>query len=261
MDVVSKLGVAAASLGLAMFAGYGLHALAEGAPTMAPLFYAGTLEADGKLAEGAYKIALTLVDSEMSEQAVCTSLSPNTQVTAGRFRVEVSQECVAQLRDKPDLWARIKFTNELTGATNELPKASKIGAVPYAMEAQRAVEARHALNADLAALATNAENSKETAHAKNADLATRATAADSATQATNCTNAEKSKSVEVHGHGAKLADSPGDNWYAACFRAAQSDMFACGLMANRWCGSHGYAGGWYVGESSDGTTRLVNCIK
>jgi hypothetical protein len=257
MVLSSRSLLAAACLSsISLAAGYGLRVWAEGAPTLKPLFYSGTLESAGRLASGAHTIVLTLFDAETAGKQLCVSETTKAPVEAGRFRVEVSADCVSAMQKFPDVWAALRFTGP-DGVPHELPDRTKIGAVPYALEAQHAVEAQHALRADLATSATNAT---EATHAKSADTATRATGADSATQATNCTNADKAKSVEVHGHHAVLADNPGDGWFVQCFSNAGNAALACALMANRWCGARGYAGGWYVGES-DGTNRLINCIK
>jgi hypothetical protein len=247
-----KLVAGCGSLVLAVSAGYGLRVLAEGAPTIRPLFYAGTLESGGKLASGAHSIVLTFFDAETAGKQLCVSETNKAPVDAGRFRVEVGADCVATMKKSPDVWIALKFTGP-DGVPHELPERTKVGAVPYAMETAHAVEAQHALKADLA---TNAGSATEATHAKSADTATRATSADSAT---NCTNAEKSKALELHAHDAVLADAPGDGWFVQCFNNP-GDALACSLMANRWCGAHGYSGGWYVGESN-GTFRTVNCIK
>ena len=225
-------------------AGYGLRVLAEGAPTTKPLFYAGTLESGGKLASGAHSIVLTFFDAETAGKQLCVSETNKAPVEAGRFRVEVTADCVATMKKSPDVWIALRFTGP-DGVPHELPERTKVGAVPYAMEAT------HALTADSAADATRA---------KSAESATRATSADSAAQATNCTNAEKSKSVEVHQQYVGIADGQGDRFFELCINSP-NDGLVCGLMANRWCGAHGFGGGWYVGESPNGSTRLINCIK
>jgi hypothetical protein len=126
--------------GLGLCAGYALHAGAEGAPGEAPLFYSGTLEAEGQLAEGPYAITLTLFGADKDGDALCTSEAAEVPVQQGRFRLEVSDECVAAFRGNADLWLALKFTGA-DGVPHELPGRSKVGAVPYALEAQHAVAA------------------------------------------------------------------------------------------------------------------------
>lgn len=130
----------ALALALAISGGYGLRVYAEGAPTTKPLFYAGTLEQNGKLATGPHTVALSLFDAEAAGRQLCTSTTPNTPVEGGRFRVELSAECVAAMKVQPDVWATLRFTGP-DGVVHELPGRSKVGAVPYALEAQHAVSA------------------------------------------------------------------------------------------------------------------------
>jgi hypothetical protein len=141
----SLLGVGSALL-VAGLAGYGLRVYAEGAPTVKPMFYAGTLEASGRLASGAHSIALTLYDAETAGNQVCVSQTPNVPVEGGRFRVEVSADCVTKMRAQPDVWVELKFTGP-DGVPHELPLRTKVGAMPYAMEAQHAVSASSASSA------------------------------------------------------------------------------------------------------------------
>jgi hypothetical protein len=172
-DAYLKLAGLGAGLILAASAGYGLRALAEGAPTMKPLFYSGTLEANGKFASGAYAIVLALFDAESAGTQVCVSESADVPVEAGRFRVEVSADCVKALQMRPDVWAAVKFTGP-DGVPHELLKRSKIGAVPFSLEAQHAVSANKALSADTA---TSANTAAEASHAAAANTATMATMA------------------------------------------------------------------------------------
>lgn len=130
----------AAMAGLCVCAGYALHAGAEGAPGTAPLFYSGTLEADGEPATGSYTIALTLYGQEADGDALCASEASDVSVDRGRFRVQVSDACVAAFRGNADLWLALKFTGG-DGVPHELPGRAKVGAVPYALEAQHAVSA------------------------------------------------------------------------------------------------------------------------
>jgi microcystin-dependent protein len=131
------------TLTLGVAGGYGLHAYAEGPPRLKPLFFAGTLEANGKLASGAHTIQLTMFDAETAGQQVCVSETVNAPVEAGRFRLEVSADCVAKLKAHSDLWVALKFAGP-DGVPHEIPIRTKIGAAPYAMEAQHAVNASNA---------------------------------------------------------------------------------------------------------------------
>jgi len=129
-----------------MVAGYGLRAHAEGAPTKQPLFYAGILEEGGKLASGPHTITLTLFATETAGGALCISETAGAPVDDGRFRVEVSADCVDAMKAQPDTWVALRFTGS-DGVPHELPQRSKVGAVPYSLEAQHAVNATNGVPA------------------------------------------------------------------------------------------------------------------
>lgn len=137
-------------------AGYfvaGAHA--EGPPGSSPLFYAGTLEDDGALAEGSLPIGVAIFDDAdpaPPESRLCDIPSTNRSVSRGRFRIDVSA-CVDAVSDNPDVFV------EVTVRGVPLPR-QKLGAVPYALEAQRAqtaavAEAVAGGAVDAAALANN----------------------------------------------------------------------------------------------------------
>jgi len=129
--LLSLLVCSVASVGI----GYVVHA--DGAPTTQPLFYSGTLEDDGVLAEGNYAIRLTLHDAVTAGAVVCMSETAAVPVVAGRFRMDVS-DCADELQTEPDAWAAVQFTGS-DGTPHAIPGRTKVGAVPYAMEAQHAV--------------------------------------------------------------------------------------------------------------------------
>jgi hypothetical protein len=129
---------AAVSLGLlGLLAGYSLRVFAEGAPTMQPLFYSGTLEVDGRPASGPFTGVLSLHDAASGGTELC-STEQAVAVDAGRFRMDVSP-CVAAVRANPDVWLSVQFTDP-DGVTRSIER-SKVGAMPYALEAQHAVSA------------------------------------------------------------------------------------------------------------------------
>lgn len=131
--LISLLVCSVASVGI----GYVVHA--EGAPTTQPLFYSGVLEDAGVLAEGAYTIRLTLHDAVTAGAVVCMSETVDVPVVAGRFRMDVS-DCADELQVEPDAWAAVQFTGS-DGTPHAIPGRTKVGAVPYAMEAKHAVSA------------------------------------------------------------------------------------------------------------------------
>ena len=132
------IALATATLAGAFVAGYRAHVLAEGAPTMQPLFYSGTLEVDGALASGEYTVVMTLHDDATAGNELC-GVESKTTVEGGRFRIDAS-DCAAAVAGEPDAWVQVVFTGG-DGVEHVLPERAKIGAVPYALEAQHAVSA------------------------------------------------------------------------------------------------------------------------
>jgi hypothetical protein len=57
---------------------------------------------------------------------------------------------VESMKTQPDVWVALRFTGP-DGVPHELPKRSKVGAVPYAMQAQHAVTSSSAAAASAAA--------------------------------------------------------------------------------------------------------------
>lgn len=119
-------------------AGYRIHALAQGAPTEQPLFYSGVLEVDGAPATGKYTIKLALYAAATGGRPLCHA-DGDVQVEAGRFRIDASN-CADALAAEPDAWVGLTFV-DANAAEHAIAKRSKIGAVPYALEAQHSVSA------------------------------------------------------------------------------------------------------------------------
>lgn len=137
---VSAVGVAGYKIG---------RARADGAPTMQPLYYSGVLEDGGRPVEGARSVTVRLFDAAMGGTAVCTTISPTTQVSGGRFRLALDAACAGAVQANPDLWAEV-IVDAVT-----FPR-QKLGAVPYALEAARAAGASGALERRIAAVESNA---------------------------------------------------------------------------------------------------------
>lgn len=114
---------------------FNLRARADGVPTMSPLVYSGTLEEGGALRDGRHDLRLTVYDDAAASDAShvqCTTDAPMTPVTAGRFSVTLHADCATAVRQQPDLWI------ELTVDRVTLGPRTKLGAVPFALEANRA---------------------------------------------------------------------------------------------------------------------------
>jgi hypothetical protein len=132
--------------------GYGLaHVRADGAPKNQPLWYAGTVaDAAGAPLEGNHSVTLRLFSAASGGSAACTAGPVNLAFQKGRFRLDASAApCMTTIAATPDLFA------ELSVDDKAFPR-SKIGAVPFAMDAQRASAAATAKLAERATVADTA---------------------------------------------------------------------------------------------------------
>lgn len=135
-----KLFLGFAALGLlAAGAGVGVHiARANGIPATKALTYVGTLEGtDGQLIEGPHDIALAVWDSGVQGEGTkwCEVPAQSLIVKAGRFELSLPDTCPAGFNDRSDTFLEITVDGESMGR-------SKVGAVPYAAEADTAGKAR-----------------------------------------------------------------------------------------------------------------------
>jgi hypothetical protein len=132
----------------------GWRVLAENVPKTTPLFYAGVLEENGQLVDGERSITLTAWDRETDGNVLCTSTTDKLAVSAGNFRVALSEACVLELRgaDKPaDVWFSVTF-KDAGGTPHDIPGRTKVGAVPFALKSERAASAEAASGALLGQL-------------------------------------------------------------------------------------------------------------
>jgi hypothetical protein len=141
--------------------GYGLARVqAEGVPRSQPLWYAGSVaDSAGKALETKnYDVTFGLYDrqdQQVGETASCAVVAKATRIVDGRFRIDVS-ECALALQRNPDLFAELAIDGGKPFAR------AKVGAVPFALEAEHAVgsssadSARNgsALSAEIADLKT-----------------------------------------------------------------------------------------------------------
>lgn len=135
-----------AALTLALAAvGYRVgKARADGVPMMNPLFYSGTLEDSGRPVEGTRDITIRLWDAATGGTIACPETTAMaTPVQSGRFRVALGSACVMAIQRNPELWTEVVVGGTSLGR-------SKVGAVPYAVEAGRASGASGMLETRLA---------------------------------------------------------------------------------------------------------------
>ena len=135
------LGVAAR--GLAAGLGYAIRAAASGFPASNALSYAGVLEDATGPISGSHNILVTLYDAATGGNNLCQSAPAALAITDGHFSVQLPDACTTAVGANPNVWVDVLVDGSDTGRT-------KVGAVPYA------VEAKHTPNADTASAAAGA---------------------------------------------------------------------------------------------------------
>lgn len=136
---------------------------AAGIPDGGALTYSGTLAlADGSSVTGAKNIGLVAFSAATGGSPVCQVLSTQIPVSAGRFQIALPAECTAAVKANPDLWIDVQVDGASIGRT-------KLGAVPYAIEAGHADNATTAASATSAAMAVSATNATKANSAGSAD--------------------------------------------------------------------------------------------
>jgi hypothetical protein len=145
-------------LGLALMVTFGLgyyasRARAAGIPQAAALVYSGTLtDGTGAPLTGSKNVLLQVYGAASGGAALCQSMPTTVNLVGGTFRVPLGDDCAAVVHSNPDLFIDVLVDGASVGR-------AKLGAVPYAVEAdtaQRAVTAATggALDTQIAALAT-----------------------------------------------------------------------------------------------------------
>jgi hypothetical protein len=144
MNRRTPLTIAIVAAGAATL-GYGLRAaLAAGIPASGALTYSGLLEdVNGAPLSGSKNIAVELWTAATAGTRVCDAPSRSYTLAGGHFQVPLPDTCATAVKDNPDLWVNVVVDGASVGR-------SKLGAVPYA------IEAGHATTATSANTATNA---------------------------------------------------------------------------------------------------------
>jgi hypothetical protein len=137
--LVSTLGALGAGFALAALAAG--RADAEGIPSAPALFYAGTLLEKGVPFTGKKNLRVSLWTAEQAGSELCEQGPEEVSLDTGRFRIALD-ECLDAVRSNPNLWVQVDV------GANSFPRR-KLGAVPYAVEAERASQASGALAAQL----------------------------------------------------------------------------------------------------------------
>jgi hypothetical protein len=128
------VGVSVLAALLAGTAGGYRLARAMGVPSTKPLYYSGTIEEAGSLVDGMRDFTLYVWSDATNTNGTylkCTTIAAGVTVTHGRFRIALDDSCTQPVHDVPDLWIEPLVGNASLGRR-------KIGAVPYALEADSA---------------------------------------------------------------------------------------------------------------------------
>lgn len=117
-----------------------LRARAAGIPEADALTYTGYIETpDGQPVTTKINVGLRLWDAVDAGNRLCEIEVPDVTPVAGRFQIALPVQCANAIKAKPDTWVEVLIGGAPLGRT-------KIGAVPYALEAG------HATKADVATL-------------------------------------------------------------------------------------------------------------
>ncbi len=125
------------SLGLGGGLGYAIRATASGIPSASALTYAGVLEDASGPITGGHNVQVILYDAATAGNNLCQSTTAAVSVVDGHFSVQLPDACTTAVGANPNVWADVLVDGNDTGRT-------KIGAVPYAVEANHAVTADNA---------------------------------------------------------------------------------------------------------------------
>jgi hypothetical protein len=139
--MLSKVRIVSFALGLGIVAsistGLVLRARAAGIPDANALTYTGYLETpNGEPVTSNVKVALRAWNAETDGTELCNVAESDIKPEAGRFQIPLPGACTNAVKANPNVWLEVVAAGASLGRT-------KLGAVPYA------VEAAHATNADV----------------------------------------------------------------------------------------------------------------
>ena len=211
-----------------------VRARAAGIPDAAALTYTGYLEnPDGTPVATTKGIGLAFYASESGGKEVCGVKPADIAPVSGRFQIALPDDCADAVKENPDLWVEVEVEGSLLGRT-------KVGAVPYA------IEAAHATTADSAESASSAA----TADAAAGELKT--TLQGLATDLSGLTQKDAK-------HFTQVSAFTGDPHFSEC-SADPSNAQYCALMAHYTCVDKGYQTGFFRGDFGGGALGMI-CVK
>jgi hypothetical protein len=131
--------------GLAAVLGTLRAASATGIPAAGALVYSGIVtDANGNPLASPQSIGIAVYDVATGGKKVCEQLPQNVAVdNSGRFQINMPDACVTAIGAQTDLWVEVSVAGTSVGRT-------KIGAVPYAVEAGDAARLQGKAPSDLA---------------------------------------------------------------------------------------------------------------
>jgi hypothetical protein len=149
-----------------------VHAGAAGIPAANALTYTGYIETpDGKPVTTPVNLTVHVWNMATAGAKVCEIAVENVTPVAGRFQVALPDSCATAAKASPDLWLELVVDGSSLGRT-------KLGVVPYALEAGHATNADNATKADSA---TSADKASAAAGALATELADKITQGGQAT--------------------------------------------------------------------------------
>jgi hypothetical protein len=129
------------------------RARAAGVPASMAMTYSGVLtDAGGTPLTGSKMVLFQLYDVATGGTAQCTVGPTALTLSAGAFQLPLPDTCASAVHSMPNLWAEVFVDNQTFGR-------SKLGAVPYALEADSASNAVGALAQAVAKIPTIQVNS------------------------------------------------------------------------------------------------------
>lgn len=124
------------------------RARAAGVPAAQALTYSGVLtDTAGNPLPGPKNILVQFYDAATAGNTLCTVGPASIPLTAGAFQVALPATCAAAVHAGPDIWVDVFVEGASVGR-------SKLGAVPYALEADTASNAAGALATKVATIPT-----------------------------------------------------------------------------------------------------------
>ena len=140
--LVSGIGLVTAGAVL-----WAVGARGAGVPAANALTYTGYLETpEGAPVTAPVNVSIALWSAASAGTKACEAAAEMVTPVAGRFQITLPQTCTTAVKAQPDLWLETTVDGAALGRT-------KLGAVPYALEANHATSADSA-SASSGALAT-----------------------------------------------------------------------------------------------------------